>query len=126
MRINRSVKFLTILATLGACSSPGNSAAAQPDAAPPVAVAQPAPAPVAAPEAPPAVSLNVRWDSGPLDRDYQRERSNLDAQHARERSAPRADETSSQRGVRQSRESKALEVRYTLGKKNHARGMPPQ
>jgi hypothetical protein len=126
MRIDRSLKFLTILATLGACSSPGDAAAAaQPAAATPVA-ADPAPAPVAAPEASPSVSLNVRWDSGPLDRDYHRELTALDAQHARERAAPRAGESSNQRGERQSQESKALEVRYTRGKTSHARGMPPQ
>lgn len=125
MRIDRSVAFLTVLAAIGACSSPAQSPDAQPAAAPPVAVAEPAPAPVVVVQPAPVIALNVRWDSGPLDRDYHRERQDLDAQHSRERSAPRAGEDSRQRGERQSRESKALELRYTHGKASHAHGMPP-
>lgn len=137
MRIDRSVITMTILATLAACSAPAEQASVPAEAAPPVAAA-PAPDPAPPPtvvesprrererERPPVIQLNVRWDSGPLDRDYHRERSDLDARQARERSAPRADETSRERGDRQSRESKALELRYSRGRASHARGMPPQ
>ncbi len=127
MRITRSIQFLAILATAAACSSNGD-AAAVPAAAPPAA-ADPAPAPVAAaPVAAPApeVSLNVRWDSGPLDRDYARERAALDARHAAERAQARANEDAAARDRRQAAETRALQDRYDRGKKQHARGLPPQ
>jgi hypothetical protein len=123
MRVHRSLPFLTILAAVAACSSPGESASAQPDAAAPVTAA---PAPVAEAPAPPAVAINVRWDSGPLDLAYRNERRDLDAVHVRERANPRAGESSAQRTERQSKESSALEARYTQGKKDHAHGMPPR
>ncbi|MFI5246880.1 MAG: hypothetical protein ACHQQR_16730, partial [Gemmatimonadales bacterium] len=122
MRLHRSMVFLTIATTLAACSSPGASANAQPDAAPPAA------APVAAAPAPdpgPAVAINVRWDSGPLDLAYRRERSDMDARHVREVAAPRSGETSIQLGARHAAESKTLELRYSRGKSSHARTMPP-
>ena len=122
MRLHRSMVFLTIVTTLAACSSPGASANAQPDAAPPAA------APVAAAPAPdpaPIVDANVRWDSGPLDLAYRRERSDMDARHTREIAAPRSDETSNQRVQRHATESKTLELRYSRGKASHARTMPP-
>ena len=122
MRVDRSVQFLTILATLAACSSPGASSNAQPDAAPPAAapvVAAPAPEPA------PAVDINLRWDSGPLDLAYQRERKDMDARHSREVASPRSGESSNQRDQRHQTESKGLELRYTRGKTAHARTMPP-
>ena len=132
MRITRSIQFLAILATAAACSSNGD-AAAVPAAAPPPPAAEPAPAPapvVVAPapvvvERPSGVSVSLRWDSGPLDRDYRRERAALDARHARE-ARERADEKADARARRQAAETRALEDRYNRGKKEHARGLPPQ
>ena len=122
MRVDRSVQFLTILATLAACSSPGASSNAQPDAAPPAAapvVAAPAPDPA------PVVAVSPQWDSGPLDLAYQRERKDMDARHSREVASPRSGESSNQRDQRHQTESKALELRYTRGKTAHSRTMPP-
>jgi hypothetical protein len=122
MRIDRSVQFLTILATLAACSSPGASSNAQPDAAPPAAapvVAAPVPDPA------PVVAVSPQWDSGPLDLAYQRERKTMDERHSREVASPRAGESSNQRDNRHQTETKALELRYTRGKVAHARTMPP-
>lgn len=121
MRIDRSMQFLTILATLTACSSPGG----QSDAAPAVAVATPAPAPAPPPDPAPSVAVDVRWDSGPLDLAYRRERTDMDARHTREVAAPRSGESSNQRDQRHATESKALELRYSRGKASHARTMPP-
>jgi len=126
MRVDRSVQFLTILATLAACSSPGASSNAQPDAAPPAA--PPAAAPVVAapaPEPAPVADINQRWDSGPLDFAYQRERKDMDARHSREVASPRSGESSNQRDQRHQTESKGLELRYTRGKTAHSRTMPP-
>jgi uncharacterized lipoprotein YajG len=130
MRAHHSLKLLSILAavaaTAAACSAPAESATAQPEAAAPAAAA-PAPAAVATPEpAAPCVSINVRWDSGPLDLAYRRERENLDALHARQRASLRAGESSVELTQRQSGESRALEIRYSQGKKDHLRGMPPE
>ena len=123
MRVDHSLKFLTILAAITACSAP----AATPDAAPPVAVAAPAPvaaAPVA--EAAPAPEVSVRWDSRPLDVDYRRQRDDMNARFRVEIGTPRAGESRGQMDRRHSEESKALELRYSNGKRDHARGMPPQ
>ena len=133
MRIPRTMQFLTIVVTFAACSTPADSATNQPDAAPPVAAAAPvsaapvpaAPAPAPVAEAAPVVSLNVKWDSGPLDLAYHRERVELDARHNRETASPRAGESASRRKERQASEDKALELRYTRGKDAHARTLPP-
>jgi hypothetical protein len=125
MRIDRPILFLTILAVAAACSSTGDAAAVPADATPAAVAAAPAPAPVVV-EQVPGPTVNVRWDSAPLDRDYRLQRSNLDAQHARERAHPVAGVSVDILSRRQADESKALEVRYTRGKTDHARGMPPQ
>ncbi len=132
MSIERPILFLTILAVTAACGSTGDAAAVPAASAPPPVAAAPAPAPdpvVAAPvvtERAPGVSLSVRWDSGPLDREYRQQRNDLDAVHARERSHPREGETADIRSRRQAQESQTLELRYKRGKADHARGMPPQ
>jgi len=125
MRATRHLQFLTVVLTFAACSTPADSAATTADAAPPVAAAA---APVAAPTAAPApvVELSVHWDSGPLDLAYHRERVDLDARHSREVATPRADESAAHRRDRQASEDKTLELRYTRGKKAHARSLPPQ
>ncbi len=125
MRIDRSLKYLTIIVGVAACSAPADStppAAAAPVAAAPVA-ADPAPAPVAAPA--PNVVVNLNWDSAPLDREYRAAKIELDARHAREISAPRAGETIVVRDRRHESENKALETRYERGKREHTRSLPP-
>jgi hypothetical protein len=131
MRTIRSMQLLATLAIAAACGSSGDSAAVPAASPPPPPAAQPAPAPVVvAPppvvEQPSGVSLSVRWDSRPLDREYQRERAALDARHARELAQARADEKADARARRQAEETRALEDRYERGKKQHARGLPPQ
>ena len=123
MRAYRSLKFLTILATITACSAP----AATPDAAPPAVIA--APVPVAAapvPEPAPAPVVSVRWDPRPLDVEYRRERHDMDSRFRLEIATPRVGESRRQRDRRHSDESRALELRYSHGKRDHARGMPPE
>jgi hypothetical protein len=122
MRVRHSLQTLTILTTLAACGSPGATPDAAPVAAAPVAappVAEPAPA-----EPAPALAVGVQWDSGPLDRAYRAERVDMDARHSRERTSPRANESSTERDHRQSSENKVLELRYTRGKASHARTLP--
>lgn len=120
MRVHRAIEFLTILATLAACSSPGASANAQPEAAAPAPVAsEPAPAPA------PVVAVNLHWDSAPLDRAYRRARSALEARHKNEVEHPRSGESVSLRVQRHDEESKVLELRYSRGKEAHARTLPP-
>jgi hypothetical protein len=123
MRVRHSIQTLTILTTLAACGAP----AATPDAAP-VAAAPVAAPPVAEPaaaEPAPGLAVSVRWDSGPLDRAYHVERADMDARHSRERATPRASESARERDQRQASEDKVLELRYTNGKRSHARTLPP-
>jgi hypothetical protein len=126
MRIDRSLKFLTIMVGVAACSAPADSAppAAAPAAAAPVADA-PAAAPAPAP-ASPTINVNLRWDSGPLDLAYQNERRAMEERHAREIAHPPAGETIVIRDRRIASENKTLEVRYERGKKEHTRSLPPQ
>jgi hypothetical protein len=67
----------------------------------------------------------VQWDSGPLDQDYHRQRTEMDARHTQEISSPRADESSDQRTQRQTGENKDLERRYADAKTSHANVVPP-
>jgi hypothetical protein len=124
MRINRSLTFLTIVVAVAACSAPADTAQAAPPAAAPVADA-PAAAPAPAAESP-TISVNLRWDSGPLDLAYRNERRDLDERHARETAHPAAGETIVIRDRRVASENHALEVRYERGKKDHMRSLPPQ
>ena len=116
MRVHRSVQILTILTTLVACSSPGGTSSGQPDSAPPAAAP--------APEPTPSASISVRWDSGPLDQAYRRERTDMDARHTREIATPRANESSNQRAQRQATEKQTLDHRYEKGKASHSRTLP--
>lgn len=120
MRVDRSLKFLTVLAAITACGAP----AATPDAAPPAAAAAPAPV-AAAPVADPAPDVSVRWDSRPLDLEYRREQDNLAARFKVEIATPRAGESARDRDSRQAAERKALDDRYQRGKNQHARSLPP-
>jgi hypothetical protein len=103
MRIHRSIQaltFVTAVAALSACGSMGGRH--QPDGT--VAVAQ--------------------WDSGPLDRSYQGQKTDMDARHQQEIANPRAGESSDQAKQRQAAESKDLDNRYAQGKASHAQTMP--
>ncbi len=115
-------KFLptfAIVATLAACGSYCQSADAAPAAAAP---ADPAPAAAApAPSSGTQVSVDLNWDSGPLDRAYRAEREAIEVRHAREISHPLPGENAAQREQRQARENQALEARYTRGKQTHAK-----
>lgn len=120
MRVHRSIQILTIVTTIAACSSPGQTADATPVAAAPAAAPT-----VEVAAAPDPVAVNVNWDSGPLDRAYHTERVALDARHAREVASPIVGESATLRVQRQANENQALELRYTQGKTAHARVMPP-
>ena len=107
MRFQRSVQMLTVLttlATLAACASYGREQRADPQVTT-VAVAG--------------------WDSGPLDRDYARERTTMDNRHQQEIANPRNDESSDQRIQRHATENQDLEARYTAGKASHSQSLPP-
>ena len=71
------------------------------------------------------VDLSVQWDSGPLDRQYGREHSDMLVRHNAEIATPRADESSNQRDSRQSKERQDLEARYARGKAAHSQSLPP-
>jgi hypothetical protein len=105
MQVQRSVHLMTVAAvcaSLAACSSYGKEHA-RPD---PNVVA-------------------VQWDSGPLDRDYQQQRSDMDSRHQSEIANPRADESSDQRTRRQTNENNDLDHRYAAGKAAHDSVVPP-
>src|SRR5580700_4369102 len=78
MSMHRSVQILTVLTTLAACAPMGRNGRGDQDRS----------------------SVTVQWDSGPLDRDYARQRSDMDARHTQEIANPRADESSDQRSKR--------------------------
>jgi hypothetical protein len=69
-------------------------------------------------------TTTVVWDSGPLDRDYQQERTTMQARHADEAAHARADEAVDQRNARQTSERQDLEDRYQRGKKEHMKKLP--
>jgi hypothetical protein len=99
MRINRSIQFLIVAASLAACSPFGHRGS--------------------------DVEVSAQWDSGPLDRDYAREHTDLVARHDREIATPIADESAHDRDNRQAAENKDLEARYSKGKATHATTLPP-
>jgi hypothetical protein len=68
--------------------------------------------------------ISVRWDSGPLDRSYSRERDVMTVRHNQEIANPRSDESSDQRSHRQSAERKDLDDRYAKGKAAHSDRLP--
>jgi hypothetical protein len=67
----------------------------------------------------------VQWDSGPLDRDYQRQRADMEARHRDEVAHARADEAAEARDARQAAEKKDLEDRYQRAKEGHMNNLPP-
>jgi hypothetical protein len=69
--------------------------------------------------------ISVRWDSGPIDRDYARMHDEMIARHNREIASPRSDESSNQRDSRQSAERRDLDARYSRGKSAHSDRVPP-
>ena len=71
-----------------------------------------------------AAEISVRWDSGPLDRDYNRVHSDMVSRHNQEIANPRSDESSDVRNQRQASERQDLELRYSRGKAAHAQSLP--
>jgi hypothetical protein len=69
--------------------------------------------------------ITASWDSGPLDRQYNREHDAMVARHNDEIAHPRADESRDQLDARQAAERNSLEVRYTRGKDSHMASLPP-
>lgn len=65
------------------------------------------------------------WDSGPLDRSYQSERTSMEARHRDEMQHARPDESADQRDQRQAAEKADLEDRYSRGKQQHSNTLPP-
>jgi len=104
MQVQRTIKVLTVSATFAAL---GALVACSPRARPETRV-----------EA-------VNWDSAPLDRDYARERADLDARHKRELVTPERGESKYDMDKRQVNENNALEFRYKQGKESHATELPP-
>jgi hypothetical protein len=102
MRALRTIRILTVLTTLttlASCAPYGRGGQSQAD-------------------------VSVRWDSGPLDRDYRRQRADMDARHSQEVASPRYGESSDSRQTRHDAENRSLEVRYEQGKTAHAQRMP--
>jgi hypothetical protein len=71
------------------------------------------------------VAVVLAWDSGPLDRDYNRQRNDMQDRHRREIESPRNDESSERRGERHEGEQRDLQRRYENGKRQHTHEMPP-
>jgi hypothetical protein len=69
--------------------------------------------------------VSVRWDSGPLDRAYTREHSDMVTRHNQEIATPRSDESADVRNQRQASERQNLELRYSRGKAAHSDTLPP-
>ena len=104
MQVPRSMQLLTVaagFAALTACSSAREHVRPDPNV------------------------VTAQWDSGPLDRDYQRQRSDMDARHQSEIANPRADESADKRTQRQTDENNDLDKRYAEGKTAHASVVPP-
>jgi hypothetical protein len=106
MRIHRSMQALTLVTTVAALTACGSMGGRH------------------QPEGNDAV-VAVQWDSGPLDRSYQGEKTDMDARHQQEIANPRAGESSDQAKQRQTAESQDLEHRYAQGKASHAQTLPP-
>jgi predicted small lipoprotein YifL len=104
MRIHRSIQALTLITTVAALTACGSMGGRH----------QPTDNSVVA----------VQWDSGPLDRSYQGQKTDMDARHQQEIANPRAGESSDQAKQRQTAESKDLDNRYAQGKASHAQSMP--
>ncbi len=103
MRVHRHLKTLitlTTLASLAACAPYGRQSQS-------------------------GAEISVRWDSGPLDRDYARVRDEMVVRHNREIASPRPEESSNQRDSRQASERQDLEARYSRGKSAHSDRLPP-
>jgi hypothetical protein len=102
MRALRTARILTVLATLAAlaaCAPFGRNGRSE-------------------------TVVSAQWDSGPLDRDYGRQRAAMDTRHSQEIANPRADESADRRVDRQATESRDLEHRYDMGKASHSQSLP--
>jgi predicted small lipoprotein YifL len=104
MRIHRSIQALTLVTTVAALTACGSMGGRhQPDD---------------------TVVAVQQWDSGPLDRSYQGQKTDMDARHQQEIANPRAGESPDQAKQRQTAESKDLDARYAQGKASHSQTMP--
>lgn len=72
----------------------------------------------------PDTYATARWDSGPLNLDYERLRGDMDARHAQEIANPTPGESAYARSRRHDRENKDLEARYAAGLATHAPSVP--
>jgi hypothetical protein len=72
-----------------------------------------------------AAVVSVRWDSGPLDRDYTRVHGDMIARHNQEIASPRSDESADVSNQRLASERQDLELRYSRGKSAHSDKLPP-
>jgi hypothetical protein len=102
MRVHRSLialTTLTTLATFAACAPYGGRGES-------------------------SAEVSIRWDSGPLDRSYARERDIMVVRHNQEIANPRSDESSDQRTRRHTAENKDLDDRYARGKASHSDRLP--
>jgi hypothetical protein len=70
------------------------------------------------------VEIVAQWDSGPLDRDYNRQHADMVSRHNQEIANPRSDESADVRNSRQASERQDLELRYTRGKAGHTSTLP--
>jgi hypothetical protein len=102
MRVHRNLKTLVTLATLasiGACASNGRHSQS-------------------------GVEVSAQWDSGPLDRAYNREHADMVVRQNQETANPRSDESADVRNQRQASERQDLELRYARGKSAHSQTLP--
>jgi hypothetical protein len=105
MRVPRYLQVaivFTAFATLGACTSMGGH---HPDQD--------------------GVYVSATWDSGPLDRDYQVQLTDMENRHNQEAAHPSQGESSDQMTQRQTAEHQDLSKRYAQGEASHAQKMPP-
>jgi membrane-bound lytic murein transglycosylase len=103
MRVHRHMKTLitlTVFASLAGCASSGR----QSDGT--------------------SVAISAQWDSGPLDRAYNREHADMVVRQNQETATPRSDESADVRNQRQASERQDLELRYARGKSAHAQTLP--
>jgi len=103
MRVHRHLKTLLTIATLAsvaACAPDGRHSGS-------------------------AVEVSAQWDSGPLDRAYNKEHADMVVRHNQEIANPRSDESADVRNQRQASERQDLELRYSRGKSAHAQTLPP-
>lgn len=71
------------------------------------------------------VYASATWDSGPLDRDYQVQLTEMENRHNQEAAHPPQGESPEQMTQRQTAEHQDLSKRYAQGEASHAQKLPP-